>query len=585
MVHLINAQYNILDVFEKNPFQNLMLGSDIDCPEDIAVINEVRWSPLFTHELAQSLYEGFINLKNHSEDDVSCQLVTAYHKGTPISKYLSSRSLSFRNRINLCYEFLKDMVSYEAFPSWIQDILIDEDQIIVWEDQLRYNELLVLKTSAAEDVQGITFEKVQKKIHQITKKLIGTSSEASPALLSFMERLGTNGSGFGSLQEIYDDFQKVYLYDYYLNQNDTVQTPPAIVPVPVILPEAPEAEPVAASLPEEDETAAPPAEEVSEEDIIPILPLFQEEVSAEEIPPVEMDSVDADMEKNLELFFNRDRQQSEGAEESDARTEKRRNWLWLLLGCAAVGLIIWAAASAFMPGGKPVAAFSSTEENGIWVLKNQSTFTEAAAVKRCEWTVYQNGKLIDLYDTYDLTLALEEPGAYQVVLRVMDHDGNWSALYQETLNNRIGTAASGNTAPPANTGTGEEKMDRFTLKFSPDRTQKDTAFFRTGSYSLQISAGKKPEILDVQGVKLDKNGMVSFWISSENTEAVTMTFTGYNQNAKMFTKEVSHQPLASRQWEMRQFTVEAEQSVNRMTVAVRTEALINLDDLSIESYK
>lgn len=593
-MHLIHAQYKILDVFEKNPFQSLMLGASLENPEDIAVVNEVLWSPLFTRELAQSLLGGFINLKTHSEDETSCQLVTAYHQGMPISKYLSSRSLPFSNRINLCYEFLKAMVSYEAFPPWIQDILIDEDQIIVWEDELRYNELLILKTNRVEDIQNISFPRVQKKIHRIIEKLIGSSSQASPALMSFMARLGSNTEGFGSLQAVYDDFQNVYLYDYYLNQDDATQPAADLIPIPVVMPEEPEAlteDVVSAPEPLEPEPLEQDSDISSDTPMelnsITPLPVLPTEIADDAEPQPEADPVDADMEKNLELFFNRDRQQSETAGDSDAASEKRKTRLWIALGVAGILLIVWAAAHAFMPGPKPVAAFSGTEKNGVWMLKNESTFTDESAVKRCEWTIYQNGKLIDLYDTYDLTLALEEEGAYQVVLRVMDLDGTWSSLYQDTLENHLSGTAIDTPEIPGSVAavTGTEKMDQFSLKFSPDRTHKDTAFFRTGSYSLQIMPGKKPEILDVQGVLLDKNGMVSVWIASDNTEAVTVVFTGYNQNAKMFTKEVTHQPLAPRQWEMRQFTVESEQLVNRMTIALKTDSLVNLDDLSIESYK
>ncbi len=583
-VHLIHGQYKILDVFEKNTLQSLMLGSSFENPEDIAVINEIIWSPLFTPELLQSLLGGFINLQSHSEDDVSCQLVTPYHKGMPIAKYLPSRSLSFQNRINLCYEFLKAMVSYTDFPYWVQDILIDEDQIIVWEDQLLYNELLILKTDEPSYPDRVSFSRIQKKLHGVLVKMIGNSADASPALLSFMERLSANAPELNSLQAVYDDFQKVFLYDYYLNQDDTVQPAAPVAAIPVL--------PVEEPIPVDETELAVTEPDAGPEPAFPgdegICETDPEEIPEDApmlAPHAEMDAVDADMEKNLELFFNRDRTPAGVDENKEDAREKKKSLLWMILAAIGVILIVWAAIHTFLPAGKPVAAFTGTQKDGIWVLENKSTFTNKAAVKRCEWTVYQNGKLIDLYDTYDLTLALEEEGAYQVVLRVMDHDGKWSALYQETLENKLAGSSGELPAGVPTAPSGPEKMDQFTLKFTKERTHQDTAFFRTGSYSLQVSAGKKPEIIDVQGVKLDKDGMVSLWVASENTDAVSLVFTGYNKNTKVFSKDVSHKPMASRQWEMRQFNVESDKAVDRMTIAVKADSLINLDDLNIDSYK
>ncbi len=571
-MHLINAQYRILDVFEKNPLQSLMLGSSVENPEDIVVINEVIWSPLFTRELIESLFSGFINLRTHSEDDFSCQLVTAYHKGMPINKYLSSRTLPFRNRINLCYEFLKTMVSYNDFPPWIQDILIDEDQIIVWDDQLLYNELLILKTDNADYGEKISFTKVQKKIHRIIGMLTGDSLDASPALLGFLEGLKGNAAELDSLHSIYDGFQKVYLYDYYLDQDDSLQSAPIVIPVPIVVP-------VPIVQPDEDDMEIP---DDKQEDPVP----EKEETLIP--PPVEMDSVDADMEKNLELFFNRNRQESENSAGKENNPKKFRNWFWIMMGIAGLSIAVWAASQFFMSAKAPVASYTSTKNDTVWVLENKSTFSDKTSFKRCEWTVFQNGKLIDLYDTYDLTLALEEEGIYQVVLRVMDSDGNWSNLYQTALENHPSGNSPETPQSGANLNTGtvsDEKMGQFALKFSDDRTHKDSAFFRTGSYSLQVSPGSKAEFIEVKGFLLDNNGMVSIWIASENADEVTLVFTGYNQNSKVFSKEISYKPMTPWQWEMRQFTVESDKPVNRMTISVKGNSLINLDDLTIDSYK
>lgn len=605
-MHPISTQYRILDVFEKNPLQSLMLGASHEQPDEIAVINEILWNPLFTRELAASLYEGFIGLKSHSEDQASCQLVTAYHPGMPIGKYLSSRSLSFRTRINFCYEFLKAMVSYNSFPAWTQDILIDEDQIIVHNDQLMVNELFILKTDDAAYADRISFADVQRKVHQILSNLISGGPEASPALLAFMDRLGRQEEALGDLQAIYDEFQKVYLYDYYLNLDHG--SPPV---TPVVLPSDEHTVPVdelpftedftfeEADLQDFQETDASNPEYIeadAEVAPIPTESIAAAQESPEEDPmvsgPADVladDDIDPDMEKNLELFFSKNQRSSETSEAVENRPDRRRRGLWLVLGVMALLLIVWGGLQLFGSSKKPVADFTGTYENGLWQLKNQSTYPGETTLNRSEWTIYQGGKLINLYDTEDLALALEEEGVYQIVLRVMDSNGTWSAPVKKALEHFPSGAAASASKPEdaasGNESSDSEAMDQYTLKYSPQRTQVDTAFFRNGSYSLQITPDKKPEILEVQGIMVDKNGMVSLWIASENTEAITLSFTGKNQNNRVFTRDIVHKPLAPRQWEMIQFTIEADRMVNNIAISVRTNALINLDDLNIDSYK
>lgn len=618
-MHLIDARYRIMDVFEKNPLQSLMLGSSAENPDDIVVINEILWSPLFTSELAMSVFEGLISLKDHSEDDFSCQLVTTYHKGMPIINYLSSRVLPFGNRINLCYGFLKDMVSYTEFPPWIQDILIDEDQIIVWEDQLLYNELLVLKTDDAGYQESVPFSKVQKKLFRIVGKLVGSVQDASPALISFMDRLKNGTEDMSSLQDIYEEFQKVYLYDYYLDQDDAAQEIPAGDSVLTSFPECPGneensedsdpdlVEPAVEELPvadiitlesaeaasalEHPEPNPPAAPDMtagfSNEDAL--RPAVQEKEPSVVLPILqELDAVDSDMEKNLELFFNRDKQQSETSNEEDEPRARYKKWPWAVAVVLLIVLILWASSDLIFPSKDPVAGFSGTLDNGAWHLKNTSTFSKGESFKRSEWMVYLDGNLIARYDTRDLTFPLEDEGAYQVTLRVMDSSGRWSPQLKKALTSVQESGAD--TAQPvtdnaAPATAGSEEMDRLKLNFSAERTEKDTVFFRTGSYSLKITPGKTPEILEVQNLNFANNGMVSLWIAGENTAAVTMDFIGYNQNAKVFTKELTHNPIASKEWEMRQFTVESTKPVDRITVSVKSNSAVYIDDLNIDSFK
>ncbi len=596
-MHLIDAQYRILDTFEKNPFQNLMLGSSNDAPDDIVVINEIFWSPLFTRSVAESIYSCFLNLKTHSEDDTSCQLVTTYHKGTPVAKHLSSRSLPFANRINLCYGFLKDMVSYSPLQPWIQDILIDEDQIVVWDDQLLYNELMVMKTGDAAYAAGVSFFSIQKKVFSILAKLMGSVDNASPALISFMDLLKHDPNNFSSLQSIFDEFQKVYLYDYYLEQNNASSNPMPQPPIPILFSDDADEPSEMESIPETEEIISvepvsdPEPEAVSEnaensEDEMELPAEDTEEASA--VLPIlqELDAVDADMEKNLELFFNKNRKASDAVEEEDddISPDKRVKVLWLIGIALLLALILWASSGLIFSDKNPVASYTGTLDNGVWQLKDTSTFKNDTVYKRSEWILYENGTLVARYDSKDLTIPLEGDGPYQITYRVMDSNGAWSPLIKRTLE-------KGPEGVPAESGTitdteaENEQMDRLKVSYSTEGTAKDTVFYRTGSYSVKIEPGKGHNALEVSNLDLNNSGMVSIWLAGESVSPIIMDFVGYKGNTKVFSKTISHTPITPNQWEMRQFTLEEAQSIDRMILSIKSSTYVFIDDLNIDSFK
>jgi len=615
-MHLINAQYRIMDVFEKNPFQSLMLGASVENTDDIVVINEVLWSPLFTPQLVEMLTPALHSLRTHSVDQESCQLVTAYHQGLPVSKYITSRQPGFKTRINLCYEFLQAITAYDPLPAWVQDILIDEDQIIVWEGRLQYNELLVLKTDDAARAGKVPFSRIRRKIARILEGLTGNRPEVTPALAAFLGSLPQADCGLDTLQAVYDGFQKVYLYDYYLNQDDAVRsTVPEAAPDPgtataaavgaaLVADAMPEPWEADSSPPEEDpdlsaeepqpdgeesplpEAPAVPAEEAQPLQEAPGLSAAAPLGLLTEEPPVESDDLDSDMEKNLELFFNRPPRESGSAEEAEDEPEGRGQRTLLLLAGAVLLLLLAFAGFRLLGGsGAPVASFSGTYDSGLWQLVNTSEFHGEAALQRAEWTVYLDGQLIDLYDTPDLSLSVEEAGTYQVVLRVMDTDGKWSQPFKKTLD--AAAAAPPPETVPAGQGPADagERMDQYAWKFDEDRVVKDPSFLRSGTHSLKVSGAKDPTLLEIEGLTIQENGMVSLWMASSDTKAFTVTFTGYHQNTRLFTKKFDVTPLSPLQWEMRQFTLGADQEISRMTLEVSAAGTVYLDDLNIDSYK
>lgn len=610
-VHPVNMKYKPLDVFEKNPLQSLTMAVSTENPEDVFVINEILWGPLFTKDLAEAIQTDLINSVETSQDAESFQLITPYHKGMPIDKYLESRTLPAKNRLNLCYELLKSLATYTFFPPWVQDILIDQEQIVVWDDQLRFNELLIMKSDEPELLEAISFEEIKLKLHQLVRHIAGSNAQSTPAFSSFMSRLQEVGNReFADLQSIYAEFKKVYLYDYYLDKEEDQSSAPmeeviagssVLGAVSGFIDEYTTDGVILESEPVPDGTSALVLsddgrdKEATDDTASEWLPESASSHGLPENTPVEsadtadFDEIDEDMEKNLDLFFNRrsteQADDSQPADEDEIAPQKKNRFL-PLLAILLFGLIVWGASFFLLGGGAPKASFTVTPVGSSWHLKNTTTFSGDAVFQRAEWTVSKAGQVIDIYDTQDLILTFDESGIYDVVLKVMDSNGKWSKPYKQSIvhNTDKKDTVDGNNSNGSSSG-GEEKMDRYTLKFNPERTLKDDEMLRTGQYSLMIAPGSKAEVIEIGGINIKQNGIVSIWIASENGAPITLVFKGYNQNKEVFTKTFDIKPVAPMEWEMRQFTVEASQQINRMTISVKSSEVVYLDDLSIDSYK
>ncbi len=81
-------KFNVLEVFEQNPYQKIMMGAQVNNPDDVVVINVFKKGPQLAPdflETAQNALSNVIHVEDNSDELV---LVTDYQEGMSLHNYL-----------------------------------------------------------------------------------------------------------------------------------------------------------------------------------------------------------------------------------------------------------------------------------------------------------------------------------------------------------------------------------------------------------------------------------------------------------------------------------------------------------------
>jgi len=587
-VRPLNLSYQIVEEFEKNPFQTIKLGSCHDRPEDVVVINEIYWDDRFTHELASLLKTGLHNLEECEETPMAFRMISRYSRGYSLRKYLETFHPPSKKRLNLCYELLKGLTAYDPYPQWIQEVLIAEDQIVLWDNELFFNELLVL-SDPVKDPRVENFSSIAIRLRDLMQLILGDDPDTQKTIVQLVNRLSQN-SEYTSIQSVFDDFSKIFLYDLFLDTDaDASSTEPIPIPVPIPAPKtSDEAGPVSLTkdiTPTLVTAIEPTSESIIEQPLPPVIEPASAEMPSAPVPNL-LDELDADMEQNLNLFLKRNEADDEIArlEDIEDRSTKKRIFLWILalLGLALLVFGIW---FALIPHSEIKASFTKTQHDDIWYLDDTSKIPTGVHVKQFQWTVTFQGKTIGVYNSQDLTLPLDKEGAYEILLRLQDTNNHWSKPFKDTLIQRFHKADAVDTDSSVDNGVSDEPLSRFTFQYDSNRISTDSKTFRSGKYALKILPGSNSAILKVRDFYLDSQGVVSFWILGSPNQEVKFTFRGLNQNKEVFNRTLTEKTTGNGQWDMIQFPVKINGLLESLMISVRSNGTVWFDDLSIDSYK
>lgn len=565
MSNSYSEKFNVLEVFEQNPYQKIIMGTKKDSVDDVVVINVFNKGDYVNSKFVSDLFSSLQSLAFFEETDTELIIATNYNEGMSLSNYIESADLTDEYRKALATEYLKRLKNYESFDPYFLSLFAEDKQLILNEGDFVFNELLIFDDSLKDTH---TFERVVHKVSDTLEKILlnpsvtGHSTYGQTAIPSFIDSLRSHPSKFGSLTEVSEGLVGAFK-DVGTTKEDIAR--PVVTPIISDLPETTE------------ETIATEASEskVSETADSALVESPSEQSVEEGIELDDVTYTDSDLD---EIF----------AEQERGNRRKRSMWLFFIALALIVGLfakfVVFKAEKI-----PPVAFFERIEQDEKIIFNNTSTANgDKNSIKVAHWIVESGDKkFYDSTENYNIELTLKNSGTYKVSLRVQDEKSLWSDTYSEEFDYTVPSLGTiDEVLNPDNDLEANEKLNKYTITME-DTSTYDTEVKRSGSKSIKLDLaandGKGKAILE--DIFIDNNYIISMWTMTDGTSPVKIQFTGYNNGAVKFVKSTTHNPTAMNLWEMVEVSG-GSNLIDKLEIMVSSDnATVWLDDIELSSYK
>ncbi len=554
MSNLYTDRFNIHKIFSQNEYQKILIGSSRENPEQIVVINIINKANTKDVISTSQFSKGLANLISLEKTEDEFIIITDYHEGTPLTKYLEYFDATPKNRINLAYEYLNKAVHYDVFNNSLKSLLIDESQIVIKDNTLFFNELLILN----EDVKEYKkFDNVIKILVKILEKIIYVNEpnetfedESLTKVANFIDKLKNDDHNYINLEEIYEDFRKIYIYELYLNQDSNE--------IPKNLDEKSSMEQinVSSTKSEEDE------EDLDYQNLSNVREIL---LGNSQVPTI--DEVDKSS-KTLSFF-----------QKLLSKKVFIAGIILCLLGSIAYGLTGFLSNSKSQ---KPEALFTREKiNNDTWYFANKSKiYGEDNEIKEVLWEISRNNKLLSTSNKKNLTYSFENEGEYTITLTIKDRYDGFST-YSENLNYKEIQLDSLNTS-----NNSSEKLENLNLNTESNSVNKDYDIYRSGTYSFIIGKdNNKEETIVTKNLEFKNDPIISMWLASKTKQSIKIDIVGFNNGNISFNESYTYNFNNIESWDL--FQTDA-LSKNIDEVRIRFydyESPFWVDDIVIEPYK
>ncbi|MBN2797191.1 MAG: hypothetical protein JXR88_17395 [Clostridia bacterium] len=217
-------QYEIIEVFEENANQLVLLAVDNSQYEEIVIINKINKSNIIDEQFIKEYKLVANSLIQVGEEDELLIVVNAYKDSISLKDYLVQQRLDFNERIRLSKSFLSQISNYERFTPAMQNLFIHEDQLTIKNELLLFSDYIFLEnynhTSSKERVYS-SIGHILDTILQLHRETI-TGEIAS--LKAFLTDLLENNVDFDCFNDVYNQFKvlasKIDSVDHDINYCD-----------------------------------------------------------------------------------------------------------------------------------------------------------------------------------------------------------------------------------------------------------------------------------------------------------------------------------------------------------------------------
>jgi len=529
----IKENYNIIETYEKNQYNEIQMGTKISDTESIVVVNIINKIESLENDLKINLENSLQNLLYISEDENTITFVTEYHEGITLEDYLQSMEISKNTRIEIAKKYLNYCSQYNSLNNTFKKILVDHKQINIDNGELYLNELIMLS-----NLDEIQFTEVTKEIGKVLHLLLEEDE--------FIETL-LNGSFFyHSVDEIVNIFNTHYNTDetHYFDNIDNDDL--TLIPMPI------------------DNNLETENKENIEEEII----------------------TDSDSDSEIELSSLGFIDDKELDEEKEEKKEKNK---FLIPAIIIFFLLI----GGFFLKNINLNNTNSEKEFKTSFVKEKvgKNFKFTANTKdntnyNYEWTFFSKGEELAAFDEKSIMIGFKNEGTYIITLRIQDEKGNWSDTYTEEFYYAI-NEMNPLDENPTESASVSEKLENFTISYESDNIIDDYEDKKSGSKSLKFdfTGGLKNGEIALKDILMKHDVSISLYIKSDSRNPINLTFKGMNGDTEQFVKTITHIPSLENTWEMISFNLNTS-NVENLIISIQTEdSTIWIDDIAIDAYK
>lgn len=626
-------KFNVLEVFERNDHQKILMGTKKSLPDDVVVINIFKKGSKIDEVFKNNLEKALGNLIHIEETQEEIIAVTEYREGISFTNFMNSANISLNERIQLIHQYLLTSSNYDIFDNYFKNIFVDENQIIAKDNKFYLNELLILDNSIDDYTP---FEKISSKIASTIKKigfenLSSDSSENYDILKNFVKDMEQGSASYSNLSEILNSYEGAFKDMKFTSENPSEMRNKVAAATSVGVASGAIADATfdddSSSTKEEDPQTSD-LEDISTEDMEDELtvetdvPSDETQLSTEEIPPVddvlkdEFKELDEDSSNNETSSIGTDTDEilesskadnskddeptikeveldniivhEEPAEKKSGKIDKK------VIAAVVLALLAAIAVFALLPSllskkEPPIASFERISSGDSIRFVNTSVAKgKNNEIVTAVWKVLKNGEEKFSSDKLkEIVLTFKNDGEYVVTLRVQDKNELWSEEYSETIVSNV-TNADNVDIIDEDAAQTKEKLDNFTIdKSKSDNIINDFEVFRSGNQSLKLDLTKNGGVAEfsLEDITLDKNYIVSMWVMSDKTDPITIEFTGFNGSEVKFVKEITYTPKMANTWEMVELKISSS-LVNKLNMKFTGEgSTLWIDDIDTNSYK
>lgn len=214
-------KYDIIDIFEENANQLILMAIENTSYEDVVIINKITKSDFINSDFVHNYRSISSNVVSISETDEQVIIVNNYKDTQILTDYLKENTFDFTERTRIAKSFLTQVCNYAPLSYPLQKLLIKTDQLTIKNNLLIFSDYLFLDKYYVD----VDFFDIMPSIGQTLKIILQLHKEAITTkmslLISFIETLINGEAEFFDYNGIYDEFK--ILLSNMSNHNEIIQ--------------------------------------------------------------------------------------------------------------------------------------------------------------------------------------------------------------------------------------------------------------------------------------------------------------------------------------------------------------------------